>query len=318
MKKIAIIRKNGLGDFIAGAVPMCNYLKEKYNDDVEFYFFLNWRNKGIAKYFFPTSHSIIIPKGNKYYTNITTALKYRNCHFDMGIIPVPDYPKLSSLFMHFLGPKDVYGNIGNSLIANLLINHPCEIYKNVPLEKYHVSLRSLALIAPELNETPKHLYPKFTQSIVNPFSLEHENANCYVMVELSNNRSSSQLSLEKTARILNQLYKTLDFITLITAIPKDTDKATKLQTMINSQSEFHITKSLDEFISYVNRSTYVLAGDGGLGHIAGALGKKLVCLYGITPVKQWGVLGENVIHLTDPHNVNNIPDNLIIDSLLSL
>lgn len=318
MKKIAIIRKNGLGDFIAGAVPVCNYLSEIYDNKVEFYFFMNGRNIGLAKYFFPESHSILIPDGNRYYTHISTALKYRNLHFDMGIIPVPDNPKLSSIFMHFLEPNDIYGNIDNSLFAKKIINHPCEIYKNVPYEKHHVSLRSLSLIVPELTETPKRLYPKFQQNMINVFPLEHEKSKNYIMVELSNNRSASQLSIEKTARILNQLHKAFDFTTLITAKPNDSSKASKLQTLLNGQSEFHTTNSLDEFLAYVNRSTYVLAGDGGLGHIAGALGKKLVCLYGITPIDRWGVLGENVIHLSDPHNVNNIPVNLIIDSLLSL
>ena len=33
MKKIAIIRRNGLGDFIAGTVPLCNFLIDKYNGD---------------------------------------------------------------------------------------------------------------------------------------------------------------------------------------------------------------------------------------------------------------------------------------------
>ena len=40
MKKVAIIRRNGLGDFIAGTVPLCNYLVEKYNGNVKFFFFV--------------------------------------------------------------------------------------------------------------------------------------------------------------------------------------------------------------------------------------------------------------------------------------
>ena len=53
MKKVAIIRRNGLGDFIAGTVPLCNYLVEKYNGNVKFIFFMSSRNIGIARYFFP-------------------------------------------------------------------------------------------------------------------------------------------------------------------------------------------------------------------------------------------------------------------------
>ena len=39
MKKVAIIRRNGLSDFIAGTVPLCNYLVEKYNGNVKFFFY---------------------------------------------------------------------------------------------------------------------------------------------------------------------------------------------------------------------------------------------------------------------------------------
>lgn len=318
MKKIAIIRRNGLGDFIAGTVPLCNYLVEKYNGGVKFYFFMSSRNIGIAKYFFPNSFSILIPDGNKYFEHILTALKYRGIEPDLGIIPVPDYSKLSSVFMKLLGAKDIYGNTKDSLIARCLINHPCTIYDEKPYEKFHVSIRSLNLVNNNFTAIPKRYYPNISQSMVASFQLNDAICDTYVMVEVSNNRDYSQLSIEKTARILNSFYRDLKFVTLITGKSQDYIRANRLQALLDSKSEFHVTKSLDEFIAYVNRSTYVLAGDGGLGHIAGALGKRLVCLYGVTPVERWGVLGGKVVHLLDASNVNNISDNEIISALRRL
>ena len=318
MKKVAIIRRNGLGDFIAGTVPLCNYLVEKYNGNVKFFFFMSSRNIGIARYFFPDASCILIPDGNKYYTHITTALRCRSINPDLGIIPVPEYSKLSSIFMKFLGAQDIYGNTKGSFLARCLINHPCNIYNEKPYEKYHVSLRTLNLIDTSLADVPKKYYPKFIQNNIVDFQLYDTSNNPHVMVELSNNRKASQLSIRKTARIINRLYDSFKFNTLITCKPDDYTEAIALQTLLKSKSECHVTNSLDEFIAYVNKSTYVLAGDGGLGHIAGALGKKLVCLYGVTSVDRWGVLGDNVIHIADPIDVNSISDDRVLDALTYL
>ena len=313
--KIAIIRRNGLGDFIAGTVPLCNYLKDKYNNKLKFYFFISSRNMGIVKYFFPDSESVLIPDGNKYFTHFVTALKHKSLSPDIGVIPVPEYSKLSSIFMKLLGAKDIYGNVEDSLLAKCFINHPCTIYNDKPYEKFHVSLRTLNLIDSSFYDTPRKYYPQFRQDQISGFMLNDISQRPYIMVEISNNRDYCQLSIEKTARIINRFHETFEFTTLITGKPQDSDKATKLKSLLDSKSEFHLTNTLDEFIAYVNKSTYVLAGDGGLGHIAGALGKKLVCLYGVTSVERWGVLGENVIHLYDPSDVNNIPDNEILNAL---
>lgn len=318
MKKIAIIRRNGLGDFIAGTVPLCNFLIDKYNGDVKFYFFMSSRNIGIAKYFFPDSEIFLIPDGNKYFAHFTTALKYKSIFPDMGVIPVPEYSKLSSIFMKLLGAREIYGNVEDSIFAKCIINHPCTIYNDKPYEKYHVSLRTLNLLEPSFSSTPRKYYPQFKKEQISDFTLKDMSKSPYVMVEISNNRDYCQLSIEKTARIINRFYETFEFTTLITGKPQDSAKATKLKELLNTNSEFHITNNLDEFIAYVNKSTYVLAGDGGLGHIAGALGKRLVCLYGVAHVERWGVLGENVIHLCDPSDVNNISDDEILNALCKI
>ena len=52
MKKIVMVRRTGLGDFIAGMVPVCNLLKKKYGN-VEFHLFMSKRNAELVKYFFP-------------------------------------------------------------------------------------------------------------------------------------------------------------------------------------------------------------------------------------------------------------------------
>ena len=41
-------------------------------------------------------------------------------------------------------------------------------------------------------------------------------------------------------------------------------------------------------------------------------------MYGVTSVDRWGVLGDNVIHIADPIDVNNISDDRVLDALTYL
>ena len=112
----------------------------------------------------------------------------------------------------------------------------------------------------------------------------------------------------------------LDFTVLITAKAADSIKVEHLSSMFidNNISNFsYITSDLDDYIAYVNKADIVLVGDGGLGHIAGALDKYVVALYGRTSVKQWGILSDKAVILYDKDDVNNIDDERIVKELCS-
>ena len=48
---IAIVRRNGLGDFIAGTVPLYNCMVEDYGDNCFLWFFMSSSNYPLFKYF---------------------------------------------------------------------------------------------------------------------------------------------------------------------------------------------------------------------------------------------------------------------------
>ena len=102
MKKIVMIRRTGLGDFIAGMVPMCNFLQNIYGK-CDFHFFMNDRNAELVKYFFPDAHVYRISKGNKYIQTFKAALTHRSINPDIGFSPMPDYPKLNNSFLFLIG-----------------------------------------------------------------------------------------------------------------------------------------------------------------------------------------------------------------------
>ncbi len=77
-----------------------------------------------------------------------------------------------------------------------------------------------------------------------------------------------------------------------------------------------LSPTLDDLISLINQVDIFLLGDGGMAHIAGALDKPGVAVYGETSIKRWAVLSDKVTHLYDKEDVNNIDLNLITKSLL--
>lgn len=307
-----MIRRTGLGDFIAGMVPVCNYLQHIY-DKCDFYFFMNDRNTELVKYFFPDAHVYCIPKGNKYFQTLKTALKYRYIRPDIGFSPMPDYPKLNNSFLFLIGAKERYGRVTN--ILSKTVNHPyyCsndELYQN------SVALCSLKFLDHNIKKVSDGVYPEFNQALIKPYKCEYADK-IHIMVEVSNNRATSQLSNQKTAEILNSISNNHPFSVLITAKESDYAKADELKFLLTMNAEIYTTPNIHDFISYVNAADIVLCGDGGLGHIAGALNKKTVALYGKTSVEHWGIIGHNIIHLFDKNNVNNIPDNKITEALIS-
>ena len=306
-----MIRRTGLGDFIAGMVPICNYLQIVYGK-CDFHFFMNDRNAELVRYFFPDAHIYCIPRGNKYVEALKMAWKHRYIHPEIGFSPMPDYPKLNNLFLYLIGAKERYGRVTSAMSKTA--NHPycCsenELYKN------SVALCSLKFFDHSIETVPDEVYPEFNQNLIKPYRCQFAGKK-HIMVEVSNNRETSQLSNQKTADVLNSLFNDYPFSVLITAKESDFSKADNLKSLLNMKSEIYTTPNIHDFISYVNAADIVLCGDGGLGHIAGALNKKTVALYGKTSVNHWGVIGHQVIHLFDENDVNNIAAESISNAMI--
>ena len=250
----------------------------------------------------------VIKNGNKYLQALKTALLCRRIGFSAGFAGFPIYPKLSALFLFLLGCKNIYGYTGKNFIAKLLMTEP-PFYE----EKEHLALLNLRLSEPKAAFIPQAYYPKFDKKQIKTYV--PKNNGPYVMVEVSNNRVTSQLGLEKTANILNRTFEKIVFSVLVTGKPTDKGKAETLRASLTMSAETFFTRSLDEFIGYVDSADIVMVGDGGIGHIAGALDKRIVALYAGTSIARWGILGGKVAYLYDRTDVNAIEDSLIEDAL---
>lgn len=314
---IAIVRRNGLGDFIAGTVPLYNCMVEDYGDNCFLWFFMSSSNYPLFKYFIDENKAklAVFNKGNKYLSVISMACKNRGS-VDKGYLTVPDYPKLTGLFLFLLGAKNIYGYLNKGWLSKFTINkgvYNSEAYAD---ESKHVALLNLQLYNPKIDKIEKRWFPKFNKSKISKFDISIPGP--YLMVELSNNRKCSQLETQKIVDIVLALRKHFVFTVLITAKCSDKSKVENLSSILNENSIanfFYATNDLDSYISFINKADVFLVGDGGIGHMAGALDKYVVSLYGKTSVDRWGILSDKAIILYDKDNVNNIQNERIIEGL---
>lgn len=310
--KFAIIRRNGLGDFISATVPVCNYIKDKFPNS-ELHLFLSEQNFALAKYFFPEDSVYVIHSGNKYLEAVKTALKYRNISPDIGIAPSPSYNRLNGVFLKLLGAEKIYGvrEESVSLVEKFFTKLVTVSHGD------HVGLQNIKLFEDGFNKVPEKYYPRFNKNSIK----EHvptPSEPLKIVIELSNHRKTSQLSNDRLAVILNSMSRRIRFSVIISLMEKDMEKALDLQNLLIMPSRVAITKTLDEYIALLNQAHIFLFGDGGGAHIAGALGKLGVAVYGKTSVRRWGVLSSKVKHLYDEEDVNNIDVGLIEESLLDV
>ena len=312
--KIVIIIRNYLGDFITMTVPLCKHLQSIYGK-CDFYFFYpdkDIRNKEIIKCFFPDAHIFPTPSGNRYIQRFKMAIKYRWIKPDIGISTVLSYPKANSLFLFTIGARERYARVANKFTSKL-VNHPFVFADIKKLYNQPIGLCSLQIFDHNIKEIPQNTYPLFDTKKIKPYNPKYSGLK--ILVEVSNSKYFCQLSNTKYAEILNELYKKNKFSILISAKSHDYAKAADLQNKLFMDSEIHISPNLDNFISFVNASDIVLTGDGGLGHISGALNKRIVALYSRTPVQHWGIITHDVIHLYDPDDINNINNEVITTAI---
>ncbi|MDX7993125.1 glycosyltransferase family 9 protein [Xenorhabdus littoralis] len=311
--KIAILRRNGLGDLIC-TQPLIKFLQEKY-PNAEISLFINPDNVELAYYLMPNININVIPKGNKYLAILKTALKFRQKRFDIAISAKPTPMKLNNLFLWLLGAKSRYAVVSDNHWHSKLINHPV---KQEQVNGYHQALKVLRTFSPDETKLSSSILPCITLNKTNQVTDFDSPA---ILFSVSNNRKNSLINNEiliLIAQKIRERYPEARFI--ISSLNNDIFLAEDLKFRIGTNSEIVISDSLDSFLTLLNNMTLIVVGDGGICHLAAALQKNLVALYGVTKPENWAPLAKenNCITLYDPENVNNIDLDKVYLSIFSL
>ena len=295
---IGIVRRNGLGDLLC-VMPLVHLCKERF-PGCQVTLFVDERGAPLLSYLKVIDEAVVL---SAKYASLLTALKNRYKKFDLLISAKPSPMKLLNLFLYFLGGKNRIAYVDQAWHSKL-INQPRSFD---PKEEKHQMVKSLRLLDPLLEAVPDSLRPRLT---VKPsFQFDQKT----ILISVSNNRLGSTLDGDKTQRILNRIKK--PFKVIINCEPADFDRAKLLGKGLHMSYEVIPTPSFDTFISLMASIDACFIGDGGIMHLAAALDKPQVVLFGGTKIWEWAPASEKAICLADPKNVNFIPEETIFQAV---
>lgn len=301
-QQIGIVRRNGLGDLLC-VMPLVNLCKQRF-PGCQVTLFVDERGAPLLPYLEGVDQAVVLPSlPNKYASLLKTAWANRYKKFDLLISAKPSPMKLLNLFLYLLRGKNRIAYVDQAWHSRL-INQP-RAYD--PKEEKHQMIKSLRLLDPSFETVPASLQPHL--KVTPSFKFDQKT----VLVSVTNNRLGSTLDADKTQRILNQVKK--PFKVIINCEPADFDRAKLLAKGLRMPSEVIPTPSFSTFISLIASVDAFFIGDGGIMHLAAALDKPQVVLFGGTKIWEWAPLSEKAICLADPHNVNFIPEETILQAL---
>ena len=135
-------------------------------------------------------------------------------------------------------------------------------------------------------------------------------------VHISNRRESSRWPLPAFARAADAIADRLGLAIVLSwapgdrrnpLFPGDDGKADEVARQMRTRPVLLRTPTLDELIAGVSLCDFVLSTDGGLMHIAAALGVPQVVLFGRTDPRQWAPMGGRSTVLRREDRADRIP-----------
>ena len=305
VNNIAIIRRNGLGDTLC-TIPLVLYCKKKW-PEANVTLFLEEKSLCLAPFLEGPDRIVSIPKGkNKYTSLLSAALKERKTKFDLAFSAKTSPMQMMNLFLFALGARFRYAyttKSWDSFLVNQRVNYE-------PMGQLHQAVQVLRLIDPNIDTIASDLYPKLKG--VGQRKLNHLPTLFY---SVSNNRAGCTLSLPKAASLLNRLQKSHSFCTIINSLPQDRERGETLSSLLVGPSQVLPTESFTEFLEILNSCDAVFVGEGGVSHLAAALKKPIVALFGGTILSRWRPLTDKAICFSIQGHVDDLPEEEVLRAL---
>ena len=312
MEKIAVVRRNGLGDLLC-AYPLILYLQKKWGASVTL--FVDQRNAPLIPYLPPVEEVAIFPaKGFKYGNMLRMAWRYRK-RFATAISAKTSPMKLMNFFLFCLGAEKRIAYVDQTW-SKLFINHPLP-YDPEIAKTQHQALKGLKIVEPALQEVPEEFYPKLhvPQVIRERYPVPKDLNRPVVLVSATTTRPASRFDPARYAPLLNRLHKLFPFSVLITGQKNDRVRAEAIAAGLHMEHHVHFPRNFDEFMILLDASDLFFVGDGGVAHIGAALGKRGVVLYGETNPVEWSPLSKRMKTFYHPEHVNYLNDEAIFQAL---
>jgi ADP-heptose:LPS heptosyltransferase len=312
MEKIAIIRRNGLGDLLC-AYPLILYLQKERQAEITL--FVDLHNASLIPYLPPVAQVVVFPKsGNKYWNMWRVARPFRK-RFDVAICAKTSPMKLMNYFLFCLGAKKRIAYLGRGW-HRIFVN--CGIlYDHGVAQTRHQACNGLRTVNPRLEKVPATLYPTLhiPPKIRAAYHVNWNPLHPVVLISATTTHVSNRFDPLRYATLLNRLYRQWPLSVLIIGQPQDRVRASAIAAGLQMEHRVHFPRNFDEFMVWLDVGDVFFVGEGGVGHIGAALGKPAVVLFGgIDPIR-WAPLSEKVKILYHPTHVDHLDDESIFHTL---
>lgn len=322
-KNIAIINFKFIGDTLC-ALPLIKYCRVQA-PQAKITVLLGKENAVLAQWMGNGTETIVLPvtnnKRRRYLPLIKFILAYRK-KFDL-IIFSNNPRRYVNIFMYFLKAKTTIAYVKDTWDARL-ISHG-RLYDPVVQRTRHNALQMLNVVA-DYQELPEELRPQIAiptaikqqylpQILV---KLGSEISPPRLLISVTNNRENSTIDSAMYCALFAELKKQFNFSVVISYLPKDKERADELAKILPVLAIPIATPSFSEFMVLLDLVDGCFLGDGGITHLAAALDKPQLVLFGwISPI-EWLPLGKNVQYLHHPEHVKYIDKKEITVKLNSL
>ncbi len=310
-KSFAIFVRSAYGDLLMVS-PLINFIKQQ-NSQHKITLFVEDKNFQLVELMENIDACYQIPSnGNKYLLYILHGLKNRQNKYDISIAAKTGTGTANGFFPYMLGAKIRISYVSSKKRwTDWMINYPIPFNENI-YQQQHYALGVLQLLDKDASHISKNLYPKLSQD---SYKDKNDTRTILIFLSVSNNRASCQLKNSTFAKLLNQLKHSYSIFAYISTLEADTNKAKDLQNLLDIKSSIKLTPSLKDYINVIHTTDLCFFGEGGGMHMAAALRKKQVVLFGHTSTITWSPLSDVATVLSDQSNVNNISTDKILSAL---
>lgn len=318
MRKVAIVRRNGLGDLLL-AYPLMHLIKEQ-NPEVSLTLFVDERNAPLLRYFPPIfENAIVFPKhGNKYLNSLRLGVKFRKEKFDLAVSAKTSPMKLMNLFLGILGAKKTIAYVGKKKWSNVFISEK-RVFHVERASNSHQALKGIRLIDPHATTVDERLYPKLSipKDISERYPPSFSQTSLRILLSASTTNIANRIDEDKYTALINRLYTYLPFSVVVIAQKHDQERAFRIEQKLNVPKTLFFPRNFDEFMVSLNQCDVYFVPDGGIAHIGAGLDKNQVVLFGSTSPAQWAPLSKKATIFYHPHHVDALSCDEILNALLS-
>lgn len=336
MKKIIFIRRDNIGDLIC-TTPAIHAVREKYPDAkigilVNTYNADAVRNNPDINEIYVYEKAKHVPDKNKlsvWWDNSKVLLKIRKERYDIAI-GCGSYSTRLARYTYMTGATMRIGylpkNANKSKFYNMPISDPGEILHEVERTFYLLSPLGINGVPPKMRGFPAGKEIQKIRDFLNSAGIK--NGKPLIAFHISSRRHENRWPVDKFMELARLIISHYDANILLLWSPGseknpyhpgDDEKAEDIINSIKTGIIACKTTQLMELIAALSLADIVVCCDGGAMHIAAALGKPIVTIWGSTnPAiwRPWGV--KHIILQGERKQAENISVQAVLDAVEKL